>query len=76
MISSAYAKNGELYDSYKRYFGPAGPPDILVAYGSSRDLNPSLLQEEIDRALEKDPIRNRAVGDWATICGASAQGGS
>jgi hypothetical protein len=76
MISSAYAKNGELYDSYKRYFGPAGPPDILVAYGSSRDLNPSLLQEEIDRALEKDPIRNRAVGDWATICGVSAQGGS
>jgi hypothetical protein len=66
MISSAYAKRGELYDAYKRYFGPAGPIDILVAYGTSRDLNPSLDQAEIDRALEKDPARNRAeyLSEW------------
>jgi hypothetical protein len=66
MISSAYAKSGELYDSYKRYFGPDGPPDILVAYGTSRDLNPLLPQDEIDRALEKDPVRNRAeyLSEW------------
>ena len=56
MISSAYAQHGELFDAYKRYFGPAGPPDILVAHGTSRDLNPSLDQAEIDRALEKDPV--------------------
>jgi hypothetical protein len=55
-----------LYDSYKRYFGAAGPPDILVAHGTSRDLNPSLPQDEIDRALEKDPMRNRAeyLSEW------------
>jgi hypothetical protein len=66
MISSAYAKSGELYDSYKRYFGSQGPDDILVAYGTSRDLNPSLDQAEIDRALEKDPVRNRAeyLSEW------------
>jgi hypothetical protein len=60
MVSSAYAKNGELYDAYKKYYGPAGPADILVAYGTSRDLNPSLSQHEIDRELKKDPVRNRA----------------
>jgi hypothetical protein len=32
----------------------------LVAYGTSRDLNPSLPEAEIIRALEKDPVRNRA----------------
>ena len=60
MASSAYAKHGELYDAFKKYYGAAGPPEILVAYGSSRDMNPSLPQDEIDRALEKDPVRNRA----------------
>jgi hypothetical protein len=66
MISSAYAQHGELFDAYKRYFGPGGPPDVLVAYGTSRDLNPSLDQAEIDRALEKDPVRNRAeyLSEW------------
>jgi hypothetical protein len=66
MVSSAYAKHGVLYDSYKRYFGPSGPPDILVAYGSSRDVNPSLSQAEIERELEKDPVRNRAeyLSEW------------
>ena len=60
MVSSAYAKRGELYEAYRKYFGPNGAPDVLVAYGTSRDLNPSLPQAEIDRALEKDPVRNRA----------------
>jgi len=60
MVSSAYAKRGELYEAYRKYFGPNGAPDVLVAFGTSRDLNPSLPQAEIDRALEKDPVRNRA----------------
>jgi hypothetical protein len=66
LVSSAYAKHGELYEAYTKYFGPDGPPDVLVAYASSRDLNPSLPQEEIDRALEKDPVRNRAeyLSQW------------
>ena len=66
MASSVYAKHGVLFDSFKRYFGPDGPPDVLVAYGTSRDLNPSLSQAEIDRELERDPVRNRAeyLSEW------------
>jgi hypothetical protein len=66
MVSSAYAKTGVLYDSYKKYFGPDGPDDIIVAFGTSRDMNPSLPQEEIDRALERDPVANRAefLSEW------------
>jgi hypothetical protein len=66
MASPVYAKRGVLFDSFKKYYGAAGPPDILVAYGTSHDLNPSLPQEEIDRELEKDPDRNRAeyLSEW------------
>jgi hypothetical protein len=66
IVSSAYARHGVLFDAYKRYFGAAGPNDILVAYGSSRDVNPSLSQAEIERELEKDPVRNRAeyLSEW------------
>ena len=41
MASSVYAKHGELYNSFKKYFGPSGPSDVLVAFGTSRDMNPS-----------------------------------
>ena len=66
MASSAYAKRGVLFDSFKKYYGANGPPDVIVAYGTSRDLNPSLPQAEIDRELEKDPVRNRAeyLSEW------------
>jgi hypothetical protein len=66
LISSAYSKHGELFDAFTKYYGADGPSDILVAYATSRDLNPSLPQEEIDRALEKDPVRNRAeyLSEW------------
>ena len=60
MVSSAYAQAGVLYDAYRRDYGPDGSPGILVAHGTSRDLNPSLPQAEIDRELERDPVRNRA----------------
>jgi hypothetical protein len=60
MVSSAYAMHGELYDAFKKYYGAAGPSGILVARGTSRDLNPLLPQAEIDRELERDPVRNRA----------------
>lgn len=60
MASSAYARKGVMHDQWKRYYGANGPPDILVAYGSSRDFNPSLDAAEIERELAKDPVRNRA----------------
>jgi hypothetical protein len=66
MASSVYSKYGVLFDSFKKYYGADGPPDILVAYGTSVDFNPSLPQAEIDRELEKDPVRNRAeyLSEW------------
>jgi hypothetical protein len=60
MVSSAYAKHGVLYDSYKKYYGPDGPDDIIVAYGTSRDMNSTIPQSEIDYHLERNPVANRA----------------
>jgi hypothetical protein len=66
MASSVYAKHGELFSSFKKYFGPSGPSDVLVAFGTSRDMNPSLSEAEIAREIEKDPVRNRAeyMSEW------------
>ena len=54
MISSPYARRGELWRVYQKHFGPAGDPLILVAQGSSRAFNPTLPQSVVDRALERD----------------------
>ena len=59
MASSAYARTGALYETWKEHFGQEGG-DTLVAYGTSRDFNPSLSQAEIDRALAEDRTRNEA----------------
>lgn len=66
MVSSAYAKHGVLYNFYKKYYGPNGPDDIIVAFGTTRDMNSSISQEEIDRAIERDPVANRAeyLSEW------------
>jgi hypothetical protein len=55
-ISSPYGRRGEVYETWKRHYGPAGDPRILVARGASRDLNPSLPQSVVDRATERDPL--------------------
>jgi hypothetical protein len=54
MISSPYAKRGELFEAYRRQYGPEGDPRILVVQGESRTFNPSLPQYVVDRALERD----------------------
>ena len=54
IASSPYARRGELWETYRRHFGAAGDPLILVAQGASRDFNPSLSQSVVDRALERD----------------------
>jgi hypothetical protein len=68
MCSSVYAKTGALYEAWRRYFGPSGPADILVAPATTRDLHPSIPQAEIDLALERDPVANRAeyLSEWRT----------
>jgi hypothetical protein len=54
IISSPYARRGEVWDLYRRHFGPAGDPLILVAQAPSRTMNPALPQSVVDRALERD----------------------
>ncbi len=55
VISSPYARRGEVWEMWKRHFGEKGDKRVLVARGASRDLNPSLPQSVIDRAMERDP---------------------
>jgi hypothetical protein len=54
-ISSPHAKRGELYATFKRHFGPAGHPLILVAKAPSWVMNPTFPQRVLDRAKEEDP---------------------
>jgi hypothetical protein len=55
IISSPYARRGELWSLYNKHFGPNGDRLILVAQGASRIFNPSLPQSVVDRAMERDP---------------------
>ena len=57
-LSSPYAKRGELWEQYRRYYGQAGP--VLVAQADSRTMNPTLPQRVVDRAFERDPDSARA----------------
>lgn len=62
IISSPYAKRGELYGAFRRDFGPNGDPLILVAKGPSRAFNPTLPQRVVDRAYERDAVS--AAAEW------------
>ena len=53
MFSSPHSKRGELYRIYEEHFGK-DEHDILVAHGASRDLNKTLPQSVVNRALERD----------------------
>lgn len=55
VISSPYAKRGELYETYRRDYGPAGDPLVLVAKGPSLTFNSTLSQRVVDRAYTRDP---------------------
>jgi hypothetical protein len=56
VISSPYAKRGELYGAFKRDFGPDGDPLVLVAKGTSKVFNSTLPDRVIARAYERDPV--------------------
>jgi hypothetical protein len=60
LASSPYAKQGVLWDTYRKHYGPDGAPLILVAKGATRDFNQTIPQSEIDRELERDRARNTA----------------
>ena len=65
LVSSVYGKSGVLYDNWRKFYG-SDDPGTLVAYGTSKDFNPSLPQDEIDAALAEDRPRNAAeyLSEW------------
>ncbi len=52
-LSSPYAKRGELWIHYRRYFGK-DDPSILVAQADSMTMNPTLLPRVVAQAMERD----------------------
>jgi hypothetical protein len=56
LISSPYARKGELWSIYRQHYGAKGDPLVLVAKGTSKEFNPTLSQRVIDRAYERDAI--------------------
>jgi hypothetical protein len=60
IISSPYARRGELWELYRRHYGADGDPAILVAQGTSMDFNPSLDPKVVKRALDRDEAAARA----------------
>lgn len=62
ILSSPYARKGEVFDLYEKHFGPKGDDGILVVHGASRTFNQLLPQAVIDRALARNPIAARA--EW------------
>jgi hypothetical protein len=60
LISSPYARRGELWTLFSKHYGPNGDPRILVAQAPSRTMNPSLPESLIERAMERDPANARA----------------
>jgi hypothetical protein len=56
LISSPYARKGELWSLYQKHFGPNGDPLILVAQAASKVMNSSLNPLILERAYEKDPV--------------------
>ncbi len=55
MISSPYARRGELWNTYRQHYGPDGDRKIVVVQAPSRALNPTLPEKVVKRALERDP---------------------
>ncbi|MCE0757925.1 hypothetical protein LWH94_01780 [Marinobacter sp. G11] len=58
-LSSPYSKRGELWNTYRRYFG-SHDAHTLVAQAPSKLMNPSLPQRVIDQAYERDPEAAKA----------------
>jgi hypothetical protein len=59
LISSPYARRGELYAAHRDHFGKDGDP-VFVWQADTRRMNPAVPQDVIDRAYEADPARASA----------------
>jgi len=57
-LSSPYARRGELYKAHQRHYGEDG--EVLVIQAPTRDLNPMVPQEVINKAYAEDEASARA----------------
>lgn len=55
IITSPHARSGEVWRFFSRHYGPEGDPRLLVVHGSSRTFNPTLPEQVVQRAYERDP---------------------
>jgi hypothetical protein len=64
-ISTAYRRDGLLYERWSKHFGKDSAR-TLVIQAESRALNPLLSQEEIDAAIAEDPEAAKAdyLSEW------------
>jgi hypothetical protein len=60
ILSSPFARRGEVWELYDKHYGAKGDPGILVLHGASRVFNPSLPNSVVERALARNPIAARA----------------
>ncbi|WP_336490935.1 hypothetical protein [Methylobacterium nigriterrae] len=63
VISSPYSKRGELWENYRRHYGPNGNPSILVVQAETLRMHrTAALERQIARAFENDP--EAAKAEW------------
>jgi hypothetical protein len=60
IASSPYAKAGLVWELHRQRYGPTGDPLVLIAQAASRDLNPTLSEAVVARALARDEPAARA----------------
>ena len=67
-VGSPYKRVGAMWGAFKLHFGAKGDPRLLVVKGTSRELNPTLPQSIVDRALERDEAsaRSEYLAEWRT----------
>ncbi len=65
IISSPYARRGEVFLTHERDFGAKGDPLILVAKAASQVMNPTLPAKFIARAFLRDPAS--AAAEYGSI---------
>ena len=65
MISSPYSRSGPLFEVWRDFYGK-DDPEVLVARALTRLLNPTIPQDEIDRAMKRDSAsaRSEFLAEW------------
>ncbi len=53
-ISTPYARRGAMWEAYRAHFGQ-DDSDVLIVQATTRDLNGTVSQAEIDEAVKRDP---------------------